>query len=174
MSGEIFSYILPLAVCLAGALMLFSRRDLFAEFCDGAREGINSALSLAPALVALMVAVKMLFASGAIEAAVGLLSPAAEALGVPSELLPLLVTRPVSGSASFASYSELLAREGADSFVGLCASVIMGSSDTMIYVIAVYFSSVGIKKSRYAIPCAAAVMLFCILFSCFVCRLLFK
>lgn len=174
MSGEIFSYILPLAVCVVGALMLFARRDLFAEFCEGAREGIKSALSLAPALVALMVAVKMLFASGAIEAAVRALSPLASALGVPPELLPLLVTRPVSGSASFASYSELLAREGADGFVGLCASVIMGSSDTMIYVIAVYFSSVGIKKSRYAMPCAAAVMLFCILFSCFVCRLLFK
>ena len=174
MIEEIFSYILPAIVCLVGVILLVSKRDLFSEFLDGAKEGIGTAIKLAPTLVALIVALKMLSASGALEFVAGLCSPLFERIGVPSELLPLLLTRPVSGSASMAAYSELLERYGADSFISLCASVIMGSSDTLVYVIAVYFSSVGIKKSRHAFPCAFLIMIFCIFFSCFICRLLFK
>ena len=82
-------------------------------------------------------------------------------------------TRPFSGSASAATLSDLLSRVGADSFTGLCASVIYGSSDTVVYVVSVYFSSVGIRRTRWALPCAFAVMLFCIFFSCFLCRICF-
>ena len=171
---QIFSYVLPLAVCLVGVIMLISKKDLFSEFLGGAKEGMGTAIKLAPTLVALIVAIKMLYASGAVEYVASLCAPLFERIGVPSELLPLLLTRPVSGSASMAAYSDLLERYGADSFISVCASVIMGSSDTLVYVIAVYFSSVGIKKSRYAFPAAFLVMLFCIFFSCFICRLLFK
>ena len=115
----------------------------------------------------------MLNASGAVAFLSRLLSPAADAVGVPAELLPLLLTRPFSGSASTASFAELLENAGADSFVGLCASVIFATSDTMVYIISVYFSSVGIKRSRVALPLATSVMLFCIFFSCFLCRLWF-
>lgn len=170
----VFSYVLPLAVCSVGAIMLFSKRDLFGEFLTGAKEGIGTAIRLAPTLIALIVAVKMLYASGALDLIAYLCTPACNAIGVPADLLPLLLTRPVSGSASMAAYSDLLERYGADSFISLCASVIMGSSDTLVYVIALYFSSVGVKKSRYAFPVATLVMLFCIFFSCFICRLLFK
>ena len=171
---NLLSYALPVVVCLAGAVMLFSRGDLFGEFLTGAREGMATAVRLAPSLVGLVVAVKLLYASGATDLFARLLSPAFEAVGVPSELLPLLLTRPMSGSASMATYSDLIEHYGADSFVGICASVIMGSSDTLVYIISVYFSSVGIKKSRHAFPCAIIVMLFCIFFSCLVCRILFK
>ena len=85
-----------------------------------------------------------------------------------------MLLRPFSGSGALGVGAELISQYGADSFVSLCASVIMGSSDTLVYVISVYFSSVGIKKSRHAIPCALFVMLFCIVFSCIVCRLRFK
>jgi spore maturation protein B len=120
-----------------------------------------------------MVAVAMLNASGAVEFAARLLSPPADAVGVPADLLPLLLTRPFSGSASTAGFAALLERLGPDSFTGLCASVIFGSSDTVVYIISVYFSSVGIKQTRHAFPTAFAVMLFCIFFSCFLCRLCF-
>ena len=164
---------MPLVMALAGLLMLFGKKDYFRAFTEGAAEGLQTTVRLLPTLVALMVAVTMLNASGAVTWITQLLSPLADVIGVPSELLPLLVTRPFSGSASTAAYSTLLTSVGADSFVGLCASVIFGSSDTVVYVIAIYCSSVGIRSTRWAFPCAFAVMLFCVFFSCFLCRLWF-
>lgn len=168
------SLAIPAVICIVGLFMLFSKKNYFDSFAEGARDGLKSAIGILPTLIALMVAINMLNASGLPTLIAEIISPAASKIGVPAELVPLLITRPVSGSASTAAYSSLLETYGADSFVALCASVIMGSSDTMLYVISVYFSFVGIKKSRYAIPCATAVMLFCIFFSCLICRIWFK
>ena len=173
MGEAIAAYAMPAVVALAGSFMLFGKKDYFRAFTEGATEGLQTAIRLLPTLVALMVAISMLNASGAVSLLSELLSPAAERIGVPSELLPLLITRPLSGSASTAAFSALLDQVGADSFTGLCASVIFGSSDTVVYVISVYFSSVGIRRTRWSFPCAFAIMLFCIFFSCFLCRLCF-
>lgn len=173
MIEAVAAFVVPLVMCIVGVFSLFGKRPYFDHFKDGAVDGLKTAVGLLPTLVLLLVGVKMLNASGIPQAISELVSPAAEAVGVPEGLLPLLLTRPVSGSASTAMYSEILSKYGADSFTAACASVIMGSSDTMIYVLGVYFSSVGIKKSGYALPCAIAVMLFCIFFSCFICRLWF-
>ena len=170
----ISSLAIPLILAIVGCLMLFGKTPYFDFFVEGAREGLKSAVSLLPTLVALMAGVGMLRASGFTEVLSAAISPITDKVGIPSELLPLLLVRPFSGSASTATFSALLGEYGADSFVSLCASVIMGSSDTLVYVISVYFSSVGIKKSRYAIPCAVVVMVFCVVFSCIVCRLWFK
>lgn len=164
---------MPAATVAVGLIMLLGKRDYFQSFTEGAREGLGTAVRLLPTLTALMVAIAMLNASGAVEMLSRLLAPAADRIGLPSELLPLLITRPFSGSASTAAYTSLLSKVGADSFVGLCASVIFGSSDTVVYVITVYCSSVGIRQTRWAFPCAVAVMLFCIFFSCFLCRACF-
>jgi len=168
---ELGAWVIPLLVGLVGVLMLFGKRPYFDAFLQGAREGLDTAVRLLPTLVALLVAVGMLRASGAIETVGAWLSPVLERAGVPSELLPLLLTRPFSGSAATATYSSLLERLGADSFAAVCASVVMGSSDTAVYVVTVYFSSVGIKRTRYALPVALLLMLFCVFFSCFLCRL---
>lgn len=164
---------MPFAVTLAGILMLFGKKNYFQAFLTGAYEGLKTTIRLLPTLIALLTAISMLQASGAVLWLSDLLAPFANKIGIPSELLPFLLTRPFSGSASAAACSDLLVREGADSFAGLCASVIFGSSDTVVYVISVYTSSVGIKKTRHAFPCAFAVMLFCIFFSCFLCRFCF-
>ena len=174
MAEYISSLAVPLILCFVSALMIFGKTPYFDSFIEGARDGLKSAVGLLPTLGALMAAVGMLRASGLEDVLASATSPICEKIGIPAELLPLLVIRPFSGSASYAAYSSLLGKWGADSFVSLCASVILGSSDTMVYVISVYFSSVGIKRSRYAFPCAAAVMIFCIIFSCIVCRLWFK
>ncbi len=173
MIEEISSLAMPLIVLIAGLLMLFGKRDYFSAFQTGAREGLKTAVGLLPTLSALMVAVAMLNASGAVDFVARLLAPFADRIGLPTEILPLLLTRPFSGSASTAGYSALLSQVGADSFPGLCASVIFGSSDTVVYIISIYFSSIGIKHTRHAFPVAFAVMLFCIFFSCFLCRLCF-
>ena len=164
---------MPLILACVGCILLFDKRDRFDSFLVGARQGLETAVHLLPTLCALIVGISMLNASGAVELLSELLSPIVGWIGVPEEILPLLLTRPFSGSASTASFVELLENVGADSFAGLCASVIFATSDTMVYIISVYFSSVGIKHSRYALPLATAVMLFCIFFSCFLCRLWF-
>lgn len=161
---------IPMVTTLAGLIMLFGKGDPFAAFTRGAREGLQSAVRLLPTLVALMVAISMLNASGILDTLASLLSPITTVLGIPTELLPLLITRPFSGSASTAALSSLLEQVGADSFPGLCASVIFGSSDTLVYIVSVYYSSVGIKKTGYTFPIAIAVMFFCVFFSCFLCR----
>ena len=171
---ELFSALpMPLIVSLVGSILLFGKKQHFDSFVTGARQGLETAVKLLPTLCALIVAVSMLNASGAVELLSKALAPIAKMIGVPTELLPLLLTRPFSGSAATASFSELLGRVGPDSLAGLCASVIFATSDTMVYIISVYFSSVGIKRSRAALPIATAVMLFCIFFSCFLCRVWF-
>lgn len=165
---------IPSVILFLSLILLFSKRAYFDEFLEGAKDGLQTAVNLLPTLVALMVAVSMLSASGAVDYLAGLLAPVGDAVGVPMELLPLIITRPVSGSGSTAILSDIFDKYGPDSFVGLCASVIMGSSETLIYVVAVYFSSVHIKKTRHTLPAAFLTMLFCVFFSCFVCRLFFS
>lgn len=167
------SLAMPLVLGAVGLIFLFGKRNYFDAFVRGAKGGLQTAIGLLPTLVALMAAVTMLNASGAVDAVAGLLSPAASFLGIPTEILPLLLTRPFSGSASMAAFGSLLEGVGPDSLAGLCASVIFASSDTVVYIIAVYFSSIHIKRTRWAFPAAFAVMVFCIFFSCFFCRLWF-
>ena len=170
---SVAALILPTIITAVGGCMLF-RPNSFDQFITGARSGLKSVVRLIPTLVALLIAIRMFSVCGAVEFATQYLSPLCQLIGLPPELIPLLLTRPFSGSAATAAYAELLSTYGADSFAAICASVIMGSSDTAVYVISVYLSSVGVSKSRHAYPCAAAVMLFCIFLCCLVCRLWFK
>jgi len=166
MPEQLSSLVIPLIIGGVGILFLLPKKQYFDSFLAGARSGMETSFRLLPTLAALMVAVSMFTASGAVELLEAALSPAMSALGIPAELLPLIVTRPVSGSASNAVFLELMERCGADSLPVLCASVILGSSDTMIYVMAVYFSAAGVKKTRHTALCAALTMIFCIFLSC--------
>ena len=167
------SMAIPLILAICGVGMLISKKDLAASFISGAEEGLKSAVRLLPTLVLLMTAVGMLNASGAADYLARLLAPIMDKIGVPSELTSVLLVRPVSGSASTALLSELYSKYGPDSFVGRCASVILGSSDTMIYVIAVYMSAAKIKNTKNTVAAAFAVMLLCIFLSCAVARIFF-
>jgi len=107
-----------------------------------------------PNLVCLLTAVYMLRASGALEAFANLLAPVFRVLGVPAELVPLMVVRPISGSGALAVGAELIEAHGADSLIGRIAAVMLGSTETTFYVIAIYFGAVGIRRTRHAIPAA--------------------
>ena len=174
------AWVIPLVVLLAALPMLSRKKDYFAAFVTGAKNGLSAAVRLLPVMVALMTALSMLEASGALTYLSTWLARPAAALGIPAELIPLLLTRPVSGSASTAAYASLLDRYGPDSFVCLCASVLMGSSDTLIYILSVYFSGTaitpggGVRKTRHAFPVAILVMLLCVFLSCAVTRLFFS
>lgn len=158
---DISSLLIPLLLTAAALWGLGRRMDVYDALTAGAAEGLTVLLRIVPSLIALLTAVYMLRASGALALLARLLSPALEALGIPPETAALLLVRPVSGSGALAVGSELMAAHGPDSYIGRCAAVMLGCTETTFYTIAVYYGSAGITKTRYTIPaalCADAVM----------------
>ena len=141
------------------AILLFGivrRVPVFDVFLEGAKDGLRSAVSILPSLIGLLMAVRMLKASGALDFLTGAAAPVLGILNVPPEITPLIFLRPVSGSGSTALLLQIYKSCGPDSFAGRAASVIAGSTDTTFYAIAVYFGAVGIRKIRYTVPAALA------------------
>lgn len=161
--------LVPLLICAVGLTALLRGREVFPALLRGAENGLCAVLDMLPPLLVLFPAVYMLRASGVTEALSELLAPALSLLGIPPEVVPLALLRPVSGSAATAVASELISDCGAESFAGRCAAVMLGSSETTFYVIAVYFGAAGIKKTRWAIPaalCADAAVVLCSAWAC--------
>ena len=167
------TYLIPLLLAVTALSALFKRVDVYTTLTDGAQEGLGVLLRILPSLVALLTAVYMLRASGAMDFFGSLLAPVLRSLGIPEELAALLLIRPVSGSAALAVGSELMADHGADSYIGRIAAVMLGSSETTFYTIAVYFGSAGIHRTRHAVPAALVADLVCFISSAFAVRLFF-
>ena len=151
---------IPCLLAGVAAAAMGRRTDVYGALTDGAAEGLRVLGRILPALVVLLSAVQMFRASGAMELLTGLLSPVLEGLGIPPETAVLLLVRPVSGSGALAVGSELMAAHGPDSYIGRCAAVMLGCTETTFYTVAVYFGAAGIRRTRYAIPaalCADAV-----------------
>ena len=166
-------YLVPLLLSFTALLALNRGVNVYNTLTEGAQEGLTVLLRILPSLVGLLTAVYMLRASGALDTVGNLLSPLLVRLGIPSELAPLLFIRPVSGSAALAVGSELMAEHGPDSYLGRVTAVLLGSSETTFYTIAVYFGSAGIRKTRYAIPAALIADLACFVAAAFAVRLVF-
>ena len=128
--------------------------DVFAAMTEGIADGLRVLLRIFPAVAALLSAVYALRASGALDALTGLLAPAFRLLGIPAETAPLVLLRPISGSGALAVAGDIMARYGPDPLAGRTAAVMLGSTETTFYVIAVYFGAAGVKKTRWAIPAA--------------------
>ena len=162
---------------IVGVVILYSvckRCEVYSAFTSGATDGLKTALSIAPQLVGLLVAIKMFSASGAMDTIVKIISPVTSFLHIPDEVMPFALLRPVSGSGSLAMATEIFAKHGADSFAGRVASVMMGSTETTFYVSAVYFGAVGVKNTRHALGCALAADAMSLFLSVVVCRLFFS
>jgi spore maturation protein B len=151
----------------------FKKVDVFDAFIIGAKQGFELSVSLIPYLVAMMVAIGMLRASGFFDLLYVLLAPYLDKLGIPAEILPLALVRPFSGSASMGVTAEIIHANGADSLVSKIAATMMGSTETTFYVIAVYFGAVSIRRTRHAIPAGLLADLAGILASIYVCRYFF-
>jgi spore maturation protein B len=119
---------------------------------EGAKEGFTTAVRIIPYLVAMLVAIGIFRASGALELLTRLLSPVTALIGMPSETLAMALMRPLSGSGSLGVMTELMKVHGPDSLIGVMVSTMYGSSETTFYVLAVYFGSVGIRDTRHAVP----------------------
>lgn len=168
------SFLIPALISLTALFALCKRIDVFSELTAGAKDGLTVLLRILPSLVGLLTAVYMLRASGALDVFTHLISPLLTWFGIPPETAPLFLIRPVSGSAALAVGSELMAKHGPDSYIGRSAAVMLGSSETTFYTIAVYFGSAGIRKSRHAIPSALLADLVCFISSAFAVRLFFS
>ncbi len=166
---------LVIPVLLAGVAMygLGKRVDVYAALTHGAEEGLTVLLRIVPALVGLLTAVSMFRASGAMEWFSGLCAPVLARLGLPPELTPLMLIRPVSGNGALAVATDLLDSYGADSYIGRVAAVMLGSTETTFYTIAVYFGSAGIYKTRHTVPAALTADLTGFVASAFAVRLFF-
>ena len=130
------------------------RVDVYGALVQGAGQGLETLTRIAPALICLLTAVSMVRASGLLQALASWLSPVLGRLGLPPELLPLMLVRPISGSAALGVGADLINTYGPDSVLGRMAAVMLGSTETTFYTIAVYFSAAGITRTRYALPAA--------------------
>lgn len=144
----------PLILALVTLTALAHGVDIFDAMTAGARNGLKTVAGILPALAVLLPAVAMLRASGALDALTAFLSPLLAHLGIPAETVPLMLLRPLSGSGALAVGSDIMQAAGADSLAGRSAAVMLGSTETTFYVIAVYFGAAKIKNTRHAIPAA--------------------
>ena len=171
--ARISVWLIPLLLAGTALYALWRRVDVFSALCAGAGEGLSVTLRILPALPALLTGVYMLRASGAMELLAGLLTPILTRVGIPPETAPLLVIRPLSGSGALAAGSDLMRQYGTDSYIGRCAAVMLGCTETTFYTVAVYFGAAGIRKTRYAVPAALTADAAAFLSAAFAVRLFF-
>ena len=165
-------YILPvLFVCLF--IYGFAKKiNTYDTFVKGAKGAIRLVVDIFPFIACIMIAVALLRASGVTEFLAKCLAPVFNFLGIPSELCELILLRPFTGSGSYALLDDVFAAYGADSYIGRCASVILGCSETIFYVATVYLSKTKVKRLGYAIPCALVASIFGAIVACLLCRVM--
>jgi len=161
--------LVPVVLLLVPVFALLRRVKVYDAFVEGAKEGFTVAVRIIPYLVAMLVAIGMFRASGAMDLLARCLTPVTGLVGMPAETLPPALLRPLSGSGTLALVSELMKTHGPDSFAGRLGSTIYGSTETTFYVLAVYFGAVGIRRTRHAVVAGllgdvagiGAALLFC-------------
>ncbi len=139
-------WLIPLLIMFILLYGTIKRVPTYETFVEGAKEGFGMAVSIIPYLVGMLVAISVFRASGAMDFFIELIKPGLQAIGVPTEIVPLALIRPISGTGALGMTSDLIATYGPDSFIGRLASTMQGSTDTTFYVLTVYFGAVGIKK----------------------------
>ena len=143
--------ILPIMILVILSLGIVKKVPVYEEFIEGAKDGFRVSITIIPYLVALIVAISMFRASGALEWVAQILTPIMAKGSIPTDIIPIMFTRSLSGSATLGLFSEIASTHGAEAFITKLAAVMVGSSETTFYVLSVYFGSVGIKKFRYAL-----------------------
>jgi len=171
--SSVSNWAIPIMIFTFTLLGLVRKVKVYEVFIDGAKEGFEVAVKIIPYLVAILVAIAMFRASGAMDLFTRLLSPITDLIGMPAETVPVALMRPLSGSGSMGIATELINTHGASSMIGRIASVMFGSTDTTFYVIALYFGSVGIKRTRHAVAAGLLGDLAGLLAAVLFCNLIF-
>jgi spore maturation protein B len=173
----VINFISILAIPLMIALFLgwgfFKKVRVYEVFVEGAKDGFHTAIRIIPYLVAMLFAIGIFRASGAMDVLILIITPLTNLIGMPPDVLPMALMRPLSGSGSLGIMTELMKAHGPDEFIGVLASTLYGSSETTFYILAVYFGSVNIKNTRHAVPVGLLADLAGALAAVFICRILF-
>ena len=164
---------MPFVILLIVGIGLKEKKPVFDIFLKGATDGIGIVLKIFPTLIGLFMAISLLRSSGVLDFIIKIISPITGLLKIPNEILPLAMLRPISGSASMAVATDIIKTNGVDSFIGTLAAVIMGSTETTLYTIAVYSSSVKIKNTRFVLIASLIADITGIMVSILICRCLF-
>ena len=167
------SVAMPMVILLIVMYGVKEKNKVFDTFLDGAKEGIKTTLSILPTLIGLFLAIGALRSSGVLELIINIASPVLDILKFPSELIPLSILRPISGSGSIAVATDIMKNCGVDSLIGNIASTIMGSTETTLYTIAVYTSCIKIKKTRYILIAALTADIVGIIMSSVICNIIY-
>ena len=163
---------MPMIILLIVIYGLIEKKEVFDKFIEGAKDGIKIVINIFPTLVGLFLAVGTLRSSGIIDIIIKFIDPLLKLINFPSEIMPLAILRPISGSSSIAIATDIMKNFGVDSQIGMIAAVIMGATETTLYTIAVYSSSVKIKKTRFVLIAALTADIVGILTSIVICRFL--
>jgi spore maturation protein SpmA len=164
---------IPLLLSFFPLYAALRRVKVYEEFVEGAKEGFKTSIMIIPYLVAILVAIGMFREAGGIEMITKALKPALNAVGFPTELLPLSLVRPLSGSGTLGLFSDIVKEHGPDSLLARTAGTIFGSTETTFYVIAVYFGAVAVKRTRHAVPAGLIADAVGIIASIIICRMMF-
>lgn len=178
--NSIIDKIQTLSILAIPALILFiviygaiKKVKIYEVFIEGAKEGFNIGVKIIPYLVAMLVAIGIFRTSGAMEILTFLLSPITDLINMPAETLPMALMRPLSGSGALGLMTEIIKANGPDSLIGRMVSVMMGSGETTFYVLAIYFGSVGVSRTRHAVPAGIIADIVGILMSVWLVNLIF-
>jgi spore maturation protein B len=147
----ISAWAIPVMIVFIPLYAAYRKVAVYESFVEGAKEGFDTAVKIIPHLVGMMVAISIFRASGAMDMLIDWMRPFFNYIGVPTEVLPLAILRPITGAGSLAFTTDLIEQFGPDSMIGRIASTVQGSTDTTLYVITVYFGAIGIRKAGYAL-----------------------
>lgn len=164
------AYIIPVIFLVVLLLSFVRRKEPYGGFIDGAKQAVDLTINVFPYLLAIMVAVEAFRVSGASAYLANAIEPVLSAVGLPKELAELMFLRPVSGAGSLAILDGIYTDYGPDSYIGRCASVIYGSSETIFYISTIYFSQSHVRRLRYAIPVALVATLTGCIVGCYLLR----
>ena len=149
--SQISSFILPLLILFILVFGIIKKVNIYETFIDGAKDGLKTSVGIIPYLVAIIVAISMFRASGSIEWIANVLKTPLSYLHIPADVLPIMIVRSLSGSANIGVLNDVVTNTGVNSYATKLAAIMVGSSETTFYVVAVYFGALGIKKVRYAL-----------------------
>ncbi len=166
--------LLPSVILIILTVALVRKVPVYEVFIEGAKDGVKVSFNVIPYLVAMIVAISMLRASGALESVAAIFSTLLNKINLPAEILPLAFIRSLSGSAAIGIFSDIIANNDINSYTSKLAAIMLGSSETTFYVLTVYFGAVGIKKYRYSLICGLSADLVGIIMSVVVARCFFS
>ena len=174
LTNQISKYIIPfLLVGIPFYGLVFKKIKVYESFVDGAKDGFDIAVRIMPYLIAILVAIGMFRASGAMELFISFISPFLNVIGFPPENVPLAIMRPLSGSGSLGLFTDLVNEYGTDSLFTKIGATMFGSTETTFYVLAVYFGSVGIRKSRHALIAGLIADAVGVIAAVYICKIIF-